>query len=360
LQLNPTQPAAFAPVPIPVPRSMQFALFLTGLLWLLASLSAAAHAAQGIADRLNLPLFQPLLQEAFFLFLLLAGYAALSWIATRSGSLRITNALPTRPTAAREWQIGVALGWTMILVAVIPMVFAGDLHPQFWLAPRAWGVAILSLLTLCLATLALEVAFRGFLYRRLIAAIGPTMATILLSAIYAVFSSFRPNSTTFSVFVAFLLGLLFSMAYLRTHALWLGWGLHFAWDAAMGALLGLPIAGIATFNTVIDTNSSGALWLTGGAYGPEGAGFTAVVLLVAMAVLYRLTRNYAWQYTHAPIVSAGYAMDIAPPAAHTAMEQAAAPAPLVQILAVTATTASTVPSIDDHLRTSAGVDTKRE
>ena len=130
----------------------------------------------------------------------------------------------------------------------------------------------------------------------------------------------------------------------------------------MGVLLGLPVAGIATYNTLVDTNSSGALWLTGGAYGPEGAGLTAVVLLAAMAVLYRLTRDYAWQYTHAPIVSAGYAMDIAPPAAHTAMENAAAaaPAPLVQILAVTATTASTVPSIDEHIRTNTGADTKRE
>jgi len=357
LQSTPTQSATSS---APVPRSMQFALFLTGLLWLLASLSAAGHAAQGIADRLNLPLLQAPLQEAFFLFLLLAGYAALSWIATRAGSLRTTNALPTRPTAAREWQIGAALGWAMLLAAVLPMVLAGDLHPQFWLAPRAWISAILSVLTLALATLALEVAFRGFLYRRLIAAVGPTVATILLSAIYALFSSFRPNSTSFSVFEAFLLGLLFSMAYLRTHALWLGWGLHFAWNAAMGILLGLPVAGLGTYNTLVDTNISGPLWLTGGAYGPEGALLTAIVLFATMAILYRLTRDYAWQYTHAPIVSAGYPMDIAPPAAHTAMEKTAAPPPLVQILAVTATTASTLPAIDEHLRTNTSAPSERE
>jgi membrane protease YdiL (CAAX protease family) len=356
LQSTPTQPAAFAPVP----RSMQFALFLTSLLWLLAANSAASHAAQGIADRLNLPLIQSLLQEAFFLFLLLAGYAALSWIATRTGSLRTTNALPTRPTAAREWQTGAALGWAMLLAAVLPMVLAGDLHPQFWLAPRAWISAILSVLTLALATLALEVAFRGYLYRRLIAAVGPTVATILLSAIYALFSSFRPNSTSFSVFVAFLLGLLFSMAYLRTHALWLGWGLHFAWNAAMGILFGLPVAGLGTYNTLVDTNINGSLWLTGGAYGPEGALLTAVALFAAMAILYRLTRDYAWQYTHAPIISAGYPMDIAPPAAHTAMEKAAAPAPLVQILAVTDTAASTMPVIDEHLRSNAGENPERD
>jgi len=331
---------------------MQLALFVTGFLWLLASRSAASHAAQGIANRLNLSIAQPPLQEAFFLFLLLVGFATLSWIATRAGGIRITNALPQRSTSAYEWLTGAAIGWAMLLVSVLPMMLTGDLHPQFWLAPRAWGLALLSILTLALGALALEVAFRGYIYRCLIGAMGPTMATIFLSGAYALFSSFRPYATGFSVFLTFLTGILFSMAYLRTHALWLGWGMHFAWDASMGVLFGLPVAGLATYSYPVDTTVSGARWLTGGDYGPEGALLTAVFVIVATIVLYRLTREYAWNYTHAPIVSAGYPMDLAPPAAHTALETAAAarPVPLVQILSTTATNASTLPVIDDHLR----------
>ena len=46
-----------------------------------------------------------------------------------------------------------------------------------------------------------------------------------------------------------------------------------------------------------------------------------------------MTREYAWLYTYKPIVAAGYPMDVKPPAAHTAMEQAPAPPPpLVQIM----------------------------
>jgi hypothetical protein len=239
-----------------------------------------------------------------------------------------------------------------MLAAVFPMMLAGDLHPQFWLAPRAWGLALVSLLTLALSALAIEVAFRGYIFRCLIGAMGPTMATIFLSMGYALFSSFHPYSTGFSVFLTFLIGILFAMAYLRTHALWLGWGMHFAWNASMGVLFGLPVAGLATYSYPVDTNVSGALWITGGLYGPEGALLTAVFILAAIVILYRLTREYAWSYTHPPIVAAGYPMDIAPPSAHTAMEAAAAtrPAPLVQILSTTATTASTLPIIDEHLR----------
>jgi len=343
--LQPTRPQ---PAPL---RSFNIALFLAGCLWIVAASSAASHSAQGIADRLNLPLAAGPLEQAFFLFLLVCGFATIRWMSTRQdGGLRSTNALPSRPTAPREWMRGAALGWGMLLVAVLPMMLGRVLFPQLWLAPGAWGLALLSLVTLALYTLALEVAFRGFLFSRLIAAIGPVAATIVLSLIYAIASSYRPYSTSLSFVVAFFTGVLYSMAYLRTHALWLGWGMHFAWDASMAVLLGLPVAGYGTYSSVVETATGGPDWLTGGPYGPEGALFTVLVMLGAMIVLYRISRDYAWNYTHPPIVPAGYAVVIAPPAAHTAMEAAAAPAPLVQILSTTSTASSTMPIIDEHLR----------
>jgi len=331
---------------------MQFALFVTGMLWLLASRVAADHGAQALVNRLNLPDWEPLLGECGFLLLLLGGFATLSWIATRVGGVRRTNALPKRATAVREWGLGAALGWGLLLAAVLPMMLAGELHPQFWWEPRAWGLAVLALLTLAVGTLGLEVGFRGFVFRKLIAAIGPTLATLLLSLIYALVASFRPNSTGMSFVVTFVTGIVFSMAYLRTHALWLGWGLHFGWDAVMGVLLGLRVGGLGIFSSVVSSDTSGPSWLSGGAYGPEGAVWAGLVLLAGLAVLYRATRDYAWEYTHAPIVAAGYPMDVAPPQAHVEMEQAAAaqPAPLVQILGTTSTNASTMPVIEEHLR----------
>ena len=53
-----------------------------------------------------------------------------------------------------------------------------------------------------------------------------------------------------------------------------------------------------------------------------------------MAVVYRVTRDYAWDYTQPVIIPGGYPMDVPPTAAHTAMEQQATATsqPLVQIL----------------------------
>jgi uncharacterized protein len=315
---------------------MHFALFAIGLLWLLASRSGAASAAQGISRVIRADVLAPLLNQFFLLILLVTGYTALHWLATRNGSIRSTNALPWRPTVAREWQTGAAFGWAMLLLILLPMVVAGDLHPQFWSSVEAWGQAILSLAVLLLGALATEIAWRGFLFRRLLETTGPVTATIALSLLYAFVMTSPRSGTPFSFFVAFAAGLLFSVAYLRTHGLWLGWGIRFGWLASMGVLFGLPLAGSADFASVVATDSSGRLWLTGGAYGPEGSVFTGLVLLLGLVALYPLTRDYAWLYTHPAITPGGYPVEVAPPAAHTAME-AAAGTKLVQILGTTAT-----------------------
>ncbi len=329
---------------------MEFALFLTGSLWALAARSAADHAADGIAGRFGIALYEPLLAAAFFVFLLLVGFAAIHWIAVRGASLRKVNALPTRPTAATEWGMGVAVGWALAVVAVVPMMLAGDLHPNFWLQPRAFAMTLLSLVALLIVTLAQEVLFRGWLFTRLVRATGPTIATLLISGLVAMVSAFNPEMTALSLLVTFLLSVMFSLAYLRTHALWLPWGLHFAWSACTAVLFGLPLAGSKVYATLVDTSPSGHAWVSGRFYGPEGAFFTAIAAMAAMGVLYAVTRDLSWQYTLPEIVAAGYAMDVAPPTEHTRMEQTAKPAPLVQILATTPSESSTLPVIEEHLR----------
>lgn len=315
-----------------LPRSLHVAVFALGLLWLLASRVGAQSAADGIARLLHAEPFTPLLARIFLLVLLFTGFTALNWVALRNGSVRSTSALPTRPTSGREWQKGAALGWALLLLTILPAALAGDLHPLFWFAPRAWGLALLALVTLLLGALATEVAFRGFLFQRLIALIGPTSATVVMAAIYAFVATSLQNVTPFSFGVSLMVAFAGSLAYLRTHGLWLGWGLRFGWIASMGVLFGLPVQGSADVANVVATQSAGPIWLTGGGFGPEGSVVAGLVLLGGLFALYRLTRDYAWDYTHEPIVAGGYAMDVPPPEAHTAMQAAPPPPPLVQIL----------------------------
>jgi membrane protease YdiL (CAAX protease family) len=316
-------------------RTLQLALFITSVAWVVCSQALAGRAARGIAVRFNFGAGQFLLGAFFLLFLLATGFSILQRMGLGRTSLREVLGLPRRPTAGREWALGTAMGWGIVVFAVLPMALAGTLHVHFWTEPRAFWLALLNLEALALAALAEEVAFRGYAYRRLIEAIGPVGATIGMSILFGLVHMLNPDATWISVLITMLAGLLLSVAWLRTHGLWLAWGLHFGWNASMSVIFGLPISGITVFSTVVQTRAIGRSWLTGGSYGPEAALFTALVLLVGIGVLIRVTRDFAWDYTYTPIVPGGYPTEVAPPAAHTAMEQQAKPAQLVQILPTT-------------------------
>ena len=310
------------------------------LLWWAACREVADRAATGLLHATAGGAFVPLLAAAFLLFLTILGFLALDILrGSRAPSLRSLLSLPARTTAGREWLIGGAVGWGAVIVAVLPLVLRRSLYVQTWFAPRGLLAAALSIVTVGVSTLTTEAIFRGYGYERLRTSMGPTRATVLLSALYALIVSFSLSSMT-ALFVSFVFALLLATAWRRTHALWVPWGLHFAWNVALGVLFGLPLFGGAQLSSVIQGQAQGRRVLTGAGLGPIAAPWTVVVLVVGILVLFRLTHDFAWAYTHAPIVAGGYPMDVTPPRAHVAMEQSSPPPPLVQILPNTPQTGS--------------------
>ena len=77
----------------------------------------------------------------------------------------------------------------------------------------------------------------------------------------------------------------FTVAYLRTRALWLPWGIHFGWNATLGLLLGLPVSGIRSFNLWIYTQPYGPKWLTGDFYGIEAAATGTAAILFGLLIV---------------------------------------------------------------------------
>ena len=155
------------------------------------------------------------------------------------------------------------------------MALAGDLHVRFWTEPRSFLLVLVNLATVAGLSLASEMAFRGYPYRRLIDAIGPTWATIVMALLFAGLGGINAGAGHGSTAITVLFGLLLCAAWLRTHGLWLGWGLHFAWIASIGILFGFPVNGLDNISTVVQTRAIGPDWLTGGDFGPEGALLTA-------------------------------------------------------------------------------------
>lgn len=328
-------------------------MFLTGLLWLPAASIASRTLAGSLVVRFGIPLWEPLLRSAFFAVLILGGFAVLRWMMTREKGIASANELPSRSTSRQEWLVGAAFGWGLALAVTLLLLLSRSLETNFWITPRSIGMTLLSLITLLVATLSWEAAYRGWLYRQLIDAAGPVGATIVLSLFYALAMTFGAPSAGLGAFLtSFALGLVLALAYQRTRAIWLPWGLHFAWASTIAVLFGMPLAGDGTFSAFVTTDLSGHVAIAGGGFGPEGSLLTLLLAILSLPVLYRVTRDFDWEYNAPVMVPGGYAMEAQPPAAHVAMEQQArpAPVPLVQILAATPTEASTMRAVNDHLR----------
>ena len=144
-----------------------------------------------------------------------------------------------------------------------------------------------------------------------------------------------PGSSRASIAVSLALSLVLSTAYLRTRALWVSWGINFGWKASRALLFGLAVSGVSSHSPVVQGDPMGPFWLTGGGFGLDGSWLAFFVLLAAIPVVYRVTRDLDFRYNAPEIVPGGIPVDLDAAARrqHEAAMGAAEPAPpaLVQI-----------------------------
>lgn len=279
--------------------------FLLAAAWFLFSDLLAMRAASGLSFG---DFFEPL-YRIFLLFLLVMGYSVMSLLSQR-GRASQQIGLDPRPGRGREFALGAALGWAGVVACVLPAALIGGLVFTIFTNHHQISVALLDLIALAAGTLAIEVAFRGFAFRRLVDAMGPVMATFFLSVVYAIWRTHATPTTTAAVVVSFLLGWVLALAAQRTRALWVSWGFSFAWAASMSLLFGLPISGAMNYSPVFVTNAVGPAWVSGGLQGPEGSAFGVIVGILLVIAVVRVTGDLHYRYAFAEVVPGGMPVDI--------------------------------------------------
>lgn len=280
--------------------------FLVAAAWFLFSDLAASRAANG----LDAGDFQEPLYRIFLLFLLITGYWAMSRIGQRRMPSSKATALPLRPGWGREVALGAALGWAGVLACVLPAAVIGALVVIIFTNAHQYLVTFFDLIAIVAGSLALEITFRGYPFLRLVEAMGPVLGTFFMAVIYAIWSTHAAPTTTASVLVAFFLGCVLAVAVLRTRALWVGWGFHFAWITTMTMLFGLPVSGSLGYSPIIVTNTNGPAWITGSIQGPEGSAFAVLVSFILLFAMVRVTGDLKHKYGYQEIVPAGIPVDL--------------------------------------------------
>ena len=193
----------------------------------------------------------------------------------------------------RDLLIGSLLGvLSLMLAALVATVFRGF---QFSVASSISNVAFVktffgSAVIFILAAAAEEMLFRGYPLQTMMRALPFLAAVIPSSVLFAYVHLDNPNvAWGFTFLNTTLAGFWLAVAYLRTRSLWFPLGLHWAWNWAMGALLGLPVSGITSLTRapLLRATDAGPTWLTGGAYGIEGGAACTLALVVSTIFIWK-------------------------------------------------------------------------
>ncbi len=131
-----------------------------------------------------------------------------------------------------------------------------------------------------------EIVIHGYLFQTLLRGIGPLLALVVTSVLFAaVHMLINPNPTMLGITNIFLAGMAFGLLYLRLGSLWLPIGLHTGWNIALYCFH-TTISGIAPppTPTPFIATFTGHPLLTGGLFGPEGSLPISIALLGLIAV----------------------------------------------------------------------------
>jgi hypothetical protein len=313
-------------------RLRAYAQFIAAVLYFFLARVIAARGAFGLASE---P-WRPLVEQAMLAFLLVFGYAAMGSVFNRQPHAVTAQGLPLRQGFAREAGIGLAFGWALAVICVLPMAAAGGIAIVINLQLSAFGWLLADAAFFALWALAEEVAFRGYGFQRFAHAVGPLGASLGFAAFYAILQSQLMGATRTSILVSVALGLLLSTAYLRTKALWLSWGLNFGWKASRALLFGLAVSGVNSHSPVVQGDPMGPFWITGGGFGLDASVVALAGLFLAIPAMFMVTRELDFRYNAPVLVPGGIPVDL-DAAARRQHEAAMGPAQpaaptLVQIL----------------------------
>jgi hypothetical protein len=281
-------------------RMSAYLRFLAGVLYFFAARMMASRAAQGIATEQ----WTALVEQLLLVFLLLVGYSSMGFWLDKQMHPITEQGLPRRRGWPREVGLGVAVGWGMALVPVVLIAVFGGIATSFtWhVANIGWFVAYLVFFALW--ALAEEVAFRGYAFQQFENAVGGLGASLGFAAFYAMVQAAVPGASRASICVGVVFSLLLSAAYLRTRALWVSWGINFAWKASRALVFGLAVAGVNSRSPIVQGDPIGSIWVTGGSFGLDASWLAFVVLLAAVPVLFRVTDDLNFLH-NAPVFEPG-------------------------------------------------------
>lgn len=203
-----------------------------------------------------------------------------------------------QPNMPKELGGGLAIGFAFISAVVGVLALLGYYQPTglHWTPGIVYGLALG-----VGAAFVEEPAFRGIMLGGLTRLMSPGWAIALSSLVFGLahlVSAGGAGRDEWLGVIGIILAssLIFAGAYYLTGRLWLGIGIHLAWNFALGGIYGLTVSGVPSMDGLVRHAAvSGPAILTGGAFGPEGSIILVVLgLALGAGLMWRARQVKGW------------------------------------------------------------------
>lgn len=251
---------------------------LTRMLLLSASLYYVYVSGYQFLVALTKTPMQALAASALIVVNLLYVYASLVYIVER----RPVSELALR-RMGRELGIGLLLGFGLFTTCVLIAMILGLYRIE---GVNNWQVLLGGLWAAPLPPVFEELLFRGVGFRILEEVFGGWVALILSSVGFGLMHMGTPGETFAGVAsIAIVYGPMLAAPFMITRRLWMGIGLHGAWNYTMGQIFSGSVSGNAAPQGLFKTTFQGPELLTGGNAGMEGSLIAILVATIASVLM---------------------------------------------------------------------------
>lgn len=172
-------------------------------------------------------------------------------------------------------------GFMSLLIGILTATHHLRLDASTLPAALAWKYAAAWVGVFLLVGFAEECILRGYLLYALARGIRFWTAALLLAVLFGALHQSNPGESPFGLAAAAAAALVFSLSLRRIGSLWWAIGFHAAWDWAQSFFYGTRDSGILSQGHWMTAHPVGTVWLSGGATGPEGSLWCALVLALA-------------------------------------------------------------------------------
>jgi uncharacterized protein len=173
------------------------------------------------------------------------------------------------PPAARELGLGLLMGFGLYTLCMVVLMLTGSYRIH---GVNDWHVLI-SGLSIALATGVFEeLLFRAGVFRLAEEWFGTWWALLISSVVFGL-THLENDAVSLQgiISISIWAGALLVGCYLLTRRMWLGIGLHAAWNYTQGSVYSGIVSGNAPPNGFFKSTLQGPDWLTGGSFGVEGS-----------------------------------------------------------------------------------------